>query len=257
MGIGERMSCPEQLRTQSLLDGQLDQEDARAAERHLESCDDCLQWRTETDALGHYIRHDATRHSAPHLLAARIGAALDAEERRLVHDSRIRKRSFWFGAAGGAGFSALAAGLVLALLLPPSAGSLTQAVTDAHIGALTRGHVIEVASSNHHTVKPWFAGRVPLSPPVADFTRDGFVLTGGRTDTIAGSQAAVVVYRHGAHGIDLFVWADRGSPLPPAGISHGYHTEFWKSGDLDFAAVSDMETTELGKFVRLVKGERE
>jgi anti-sigma factor RsiW len=251
------MTCPELLRTQSLLDGQLDQQDARAAEHHLESCAECRQWQTEADALGHYIRHDATRHSAPRLLAARIGAALDAEDRRLVQDGRIRKRSFWFGAVGGAGFSALAAGIVLTVLLPPSIGSLSEAVTDAHIHALMSGHVIEVASSNHHTVKPWFAGRAPLSPPVADFTRDGFVLAGGRTDTIAGSRAAVVVYKHGAHWVDLFVWADRGSPLPPAGISHGYHTEFWKTGDLDFAAISDMESMELKKFVQLVKGEPE
>jgi anti-sigma factor RsiW len=257
MDIGERMNCRELMRTQSLLDGQLDQEDARMAEHHLETCGECRQWRTEADALGHYIRHDATRYSPPRSLAGRIGAALDAEDRRLVQDGRIRKRSFWFGAAGGAGFSALAAGLVLALLLPPSAGSLSEAVTDAHTRALMSGHMIEVASSNHHTVKPWFAGRVPLSPPVADFARDGFVLTGGRIGTIAGSPAAIVVYRHGAHWVDLFVWADRGSSMPPQGINHGYRTEFWKRGDLDFAVVSDMGGPEMEKFVQLVKGERE
>jgi anti-sigma factor RsiW len=251
------MTCPEQLRTQCLLDGELDAKDAREAEHHIESCEECRQWRTETDALGHYIRHDATRYSAPGNLAARIGATLDAEDHRPAYDRSIRRRSFWFGAAGGAGISALAACLALFMMLPPSGGTLTEAVTDAHIRALMSGHVIEVASSNHHTVKPWFAGRVPVSPPVTDFARDGFALVGGRTDTIAGSQAAVVVYRHGAHGIDLFVWEDLGSGLPPAGISHGYRAEFWKNGDLDFAAVSDMESSELEKFVQLVKGERE
>jgi anti-sigma factor RsiW len=257
MGIGERMTCPEQLRTQSLLDGELGEKDARAAKHHIERCDECREWRTETDALGHYIRHDATRHTAPRALASRIGAALDAEDRRLVHDRTIRRRSFWFGAAGGAGFSALAASLILSMMLPPSAGTLTEAATDAHIRALMSGHVIEIVSSNHHTVKPWFAGRAPLSPPVADFAADGFALAGGRTDMIAGSQAAVIVYRHGAHRIDLFVWADRGSRLPPAGVSHGYHAEFWKNGDLDFAAISDTESSELEKFIQLVKRERE
>jgi anti-sigma factor RsiW len=251
------MTCPEQLRTQSLLDGELDAKSARAAQHHIESCEECQQWRTETDALGHYIRHDATRHSAPRALAARIGAALDAEDHCPADNRSIRWRSFWFGAAGGAGISALAACLALFMMLPPSGGTLTDSVTDAHIRALMSGHEIEVASSNHHTVKPWFAGRVPLSPPVANFTGDGFALVGGRTDKIAGSQAAVVVYHHGAHRIDLFVWADRGARLPPAGVSHGYRAEFWKNGDLDFAAVSDVQSSELEKFIQLVKAERE
>jgi anti-sigma factor RsiW len=132
-----------------------------------------------------------------------------------------------------------------------------RSLVDAHTRALMSGHVIEVASSNHHTVKPWFAGRVPVSPPVADFAADGFALAGGRIDKVAGSAAAVVVYRHGAHEIDLFVWPDRGSRLPASGVRHGYHAVFWKNGDLDFAAVSDMQSNELSRFVELVKGERE
>jgi anti-sigma factor RsiW len=251
------MTCPEHLRTQSLLDGELDANDTRAAEQHLESCAECQHSRTETDALGHYIRHGATRHAAPQSLAARIGARLDAEERQTARDRGVRGRSFWLGAASGGGLSALAAGLAFFLLLPPSAETLTAAVTDAHIHALTSGPLIEVVSSNHHTVKPWFAGRVALSPPVADFAQQGFALVGGRIANIAGSQAAVVVYRHGAHRIDLFVWPDKGSPLTSGGLSHGYRSEIWKDGDLDFAAVSDMEASELVKFVQLVKAERE
>src|SRR5581483_4818673 len=112
---------------------------------------------------------------------------------------------------------------------------------------------IEVASSNHHTVKPWFAGRVAISPPVADFAEEGFALAGGRTDTIARTRAAVVVYRHGKHLIDLFVWADDGAALPREGVRHGYHSLFWKKGDLDFAAVSDADPAELKKFAALVR----
>lgn len=251
------MTCPEHLRTQSLLDGELDESDARDAERHIQACAECQQARTETDALGHYIRHDATHYRAPRTLVARLGAALDTEDRRFGREARIHKRSFWFGAAGGAGISALAAGLAFLLLLPPTAAPLAQAVTDAHVRALMDGHVIEVASSNHHTVKPWFAGRVPISPPVVDFAQNGFVLAGGRTDMVAGSRAAVVVYRHGAHEIDLFVWANSGAPLPSSGLRHGYRSQFWQSGDLDFAAVSDMQGSELTKFVQLVRGVRE
>jgi anti-sigma factor RsiW len=257
MGRGEFMTCPEHLRTQSLLDGQLGEKDAREAERHIETCAECRQTRAEIEALGHYIRHDSTHYSAPRLLAARIGAALDAEDRQPARRNRVHQHSFWFGAAGGAGISALAAVFAFFLILPPSAGTLTEAVTDAHVNALASGHIIEVVSSNHHTVKPWFAGRVPVSPPVTDFARDGFTLAGGRVAMIAGSRAAVVVYRHGAHEIDLFVWASSGATLPASGLRHGYHSVFWRNGDLDFAAVSDMEPSELARFVGLVKSERE
>jgi anti-sigma factor RsiW len=112
-----------------------------------------------------------------------------------------------------------------------------------------------VVSSNHHTVKPWFAGRIEVSPPVADFAKDGFVLAGGRVDRVAGSRAAVVVYRHGKHEIDLFVWPDRGARLPGESLRHGYRSFFWKNGDLDFAAVSDTERAELVKFTNLVRAE--
>jgi anti-sigma factor RsiW len=116
-----------------------------------------------------------------------------------------------------------------------------------------RGQAIQVASTSHHTVKPWFAGRVLISPPVADFAREGFVLAGGRVDEIAGARAAVVVYRHGHHTIDLFVWADRGAPLPKESIIRGYRALFWKRGDLDFAEVSDMGGAETQQFAQLAK----
>lgn len=251
------MTCPEHLRTQSLLDGELNEREMADAQNHIDSCDECGHARTEMDALGHYIRHDATRYRAPQSLLANLHDALDAENVPRRSGNHVNRRSFWFGAAGGAGISALAAGLAFLMLLPPVANPLIEAVTDAHIRALMNGHVIAVASSNHHTVKPWFAGRVAISPPVADFAGNGFALAGGRVDTIAGSRAAVVVYRHGAHEVDLFVWPHMGARLPASGLRHGYHSEFWTQSDLDFAVVSDMQSSELEKFVLLVKRERE
>jgi anti-sigma factor RsiW len=251
------MTCPDRARTQSCLDGQPGEADRKEAERHIDACPECRELRAEITSVRHLMRQRATRHRAPRSLAGRIGAVLDGEDMRRARDARINRRSFWLGAAGGTGLSALAAGLAFLVLLPASSNSLMQSLIDAHTQALMSGHVIAVASSNHHTVKPWFAGRVPVSPPVADFAQDGFTLAGGRVDEIAGSQAAVVVYRHGAHEIDLFVWADRGSRLPAPGVRHGYHAVFWKNGDLDFAAISDMQSSELSRFVELVKSERE
>ncbi len=252
------MSCPEMLRTQAHLDGELDEEAASEAERHLENCAECRTFSADAAGLSDWVRREAVRHRAPERLGSRIGAALDAEDAvaNVVSFNRAR-RSFWLGAAGGAGVSALAAALAFLTILPPSARTIADSVADAHVRALMSGQTIQVASSNHHTVKPWFAGHVPVSPPVADFAAQGFSLVGGRVDEIANSPAAVVVYRHGRHELDLFSWADRASRLPGQSTTHGYHAVFWKSGDLDFAAVSDMERAELNRFVRLVRSERE
>jgi len=114
-----------------------------------------------------------------------------------------------------------------------------------------------VASRNHHTVKPWLATHAGLSPPVTDFAGDGFKLTGGRVDEVAGRPAAVMVYAHGTHEVDLFAWPDRGARLPAPGIAHGFHTAFWKIGDMDFAAVSDVDEAAFQKFVALARSQRE
>jgi anti-sigma factor RsiW len=252
------MSCPELLRTQAYLDGELEGASASEAERHIEGCAECQAFSADAASLSDAMWRQIPRYRAPEGLRRRIAAALDREtDKPRILAFGAPRRSFWAGAAGGAGVSALAAAFAFLLILPPSSGTLEQAVADAHTRALVNGHTIEVVSSNHHTVKPWFAGRVPLSPPVADFAKDGFTLTGGRVDNVAGSRAAVVVYRHGNHEIDLFVWADNGSRLPADATTHGYHTVFWKKSDLDFAAVSDMDSGELHKFVDLVRSEPE
>jgi anti-sigma factor RsiW len=249
------VSCGETLRTQAYLDGELDGAAIRDVERHIESCAECQTLSAEVAQLSDALRRSATLHRAPDALRARIRTKLDAEDSRRAE--RPGRRSFWLGAASGAGLSAIAAGVAVMLLLPPSAATLAEAIADDHTRALSSGRIIEIASSNHHVVKPWFAGRVDVSPPAADFAAEGFALAGGRIDEVAGARAAVVVYRHGRHLIDLFVWPDRGSVLPGNATRHGYHVLFWKSGDLDFAAVSDTQRSELEKFVGLVRSQPE
>jgi len=246
------MSCGNLLRTQSFLDGELDGAAAEEAERHIESCPECRQFSVDAAQLSDALQRQLPRHRAPAALRSRIHAALKAD-RPSARVLPFRGHGFWWGAASGTGISALAAGFAILAILPPTAGTLAQAVTAAHTNALMRGQAIEVASTSHHTVKPWFAGRVPVSPPVADFAPEGFALAGGRVDEIAGVRAAAVVYRHGRHTVDLFVWADRGTPLPKESITRGYRALFWKRGDLDFAEVSDMGEAETREFAQLVQ----
>jgi len=244
------MNCQESLLTQSYLDGELHGAEAQAAERHLESCVDCQALAAQAADLSDALRH-TVRYRTPESLRLRLAARLDRET------ARKPVRGFWYGAASGTGLTALAAGFALFLMLPPSAATLAQSVADAHARALTSGKTIMVASSNHHTVKPWLAEHAGISPPVTDFAEAGFVLTGGRVDDVAGTRAAVSVYRHGNHQLDLFVWADRGAPLPAPGINRGFRTRFWKSGDMDYAAVSDVDAAAFEKFVGLARQQRE
>jgi anti-sigma factor RsiW len=244
------MSCEHLLNTQSYLDGELTGVEAAEAERHLQTCAECQAFAAQAAELSDALRK-ASRHAAPSHLRAAVLARLDKEP------VRFSPRSFWMGAAGGAGASALAAGFALLALLPPSIATLTQSVADAHARALTGGKTIMVASSNHHTVKPWLAAHAGLSPPVTDFAADGFPLTGGRVDEVAGRPAAVMVYAHGNHEVDLFAWPDRGADLPGVGVSRGFRTTFWKQGDMDFAAVSDVDQAAFQKFVALARAQRE
>lgn len=244
------MSCQESLLIQSYLDGELQGAEAQAAERHLENCAQCQAQAAGTADLSDGLRKVA-RYRAPDTLRARLAVRLDRET------ARSPRRSFWYGAASGTGLTALAAGFALFLFLPPSAATLAQSVTDAHAQAMVSGKTIMVASSSHHTVKPWLAEHAGISPPVTDFAGAGFVLTGGRVDEVAGRRAAVSVYRHGNHQVDLFAWIDRGATLPAPGINRGFRTRFWKSGDMDFAAVSDVDAAAFEKFVTLARQQPE
>jgi anti-sigma factor RsiW len=250
------MSCEHLERTSAFLDGELDATASAEAERHIETCADCQALVAAAGEASELLRGPAARIAASPELKARIASVLDADEAKVARLRPAGSR-FWLGAMSGVAASAVAASLVLVAGPMLATQSLTDGLADAHVQALMQSRTIAVASSSHHTVKPWFAGRAPLSPPVEDFAAEGFALAGGRVDAIAARKAAVVVYRHGAHEIDLFVWArDRAAP-PARAERRGYHLVGWTRGDLAFAAVSDVRRDELERFVSLVQGERE
>ena len=156
--------------------------------------------------------------------------------------------------ASGAGF-ALAACLAVFLLLPRGPDLAGQMVDD-HIRALQPGHLMDVVSTDQHTVKPWFDGRIDFAPPVRDFAAQGFPLIGGRIDYVGGHPAAVLIFRHGQHVIDLAIWPERGAdPLLPAdGSRSGYNYRRWSADGLTFWAVSDVEADQLAAFEKLWTG---
>jgi anti-sigma factor RsiW len=253
------MTCAEFERTSAYLDGELDASASADAERHIEGCPHCQALVAAAGEASEALRGRASRLRAPASLRARIARSLDQEETKVVRLSSARpaRRQFWLGAVSGMGASGIAAAVALAVIVLPAAESQTSALVDDHVRALSSGQVIEVVSSNHHTVKPWFAGRAPLSPPVNDFAAEGFSLAGGRVGAAAGGKAAVVVYRHGAHEIDLYVWPSRGLAPPSRVERRGYHVVTWRDRDLTLAAVSDVQSDELDRFVHLVRAAKE
>jgi len=247
------MSCNEVLRTQAYFDGELDAGAAAEIERHLESCPDCAALLKDLEATRTALRERAPYHRAGDALRARIVDALDDEE-----GARSRRRkagnglSFLTGAASGGGV-ALAGLLAFFLLLQPQSDPLVADLTNAHLRALMSDHAMDVVSSDRHTVKPWFAGHTDVSPPAVNFAGQGYSLVGGRADYIDGHRAAVVVYRHGKHLIDVFAWIAGDERLPNSALRNGYHLVFWNSGNVAFCAISDTGLDEITSLTRLIQ----
>jgi len=210
------------------------------------------------------VRRHATRHAAPPGLAARISAVLAAaalEEGRADVPNRVA------ALRPAARFRplALAASFLLAIVLSSGAtwyvtashgqDRLAREVVASHVRSMLGAHLTDVASSDQHTVKPWFDGKLDLSPPVVDLAGQGFPLVGGRLVYIDQHPAAALVYRYNQHVINVFVWRGDSAaiaPKPPAALQ-GYNLRHWQDGDMTFWAVSDVNGAELDVFVKGIK----
>jgi anti-sigma factor RsiW len=249
------MPCAEtDTKLQAYFDGEMDALGAAEFERHLQGCPSCQAALAALTEMRAALRLELPYLQTPAGLAARVAAALDAAS--LEGDAKrhsFRWGAFRWGALSGAGGMALAAVLAF-VVLTPAADPLLADLVNAHVRSLMPAHLIDVESSDHHTVKPWFAGHADVSPVVADFATQGYRLVGGRTDYFDGQRAAVVVYQHGAHIINVFSWSDSSARLPRGTTRNGYHLIFWKAGNLVYCAVSDTGWDELGKLAALIEG---
>jgi anti-sigma factor RsiW len=253
------MLCAESLRVQAYFDGELDALSAADAERHSETCANCRPLLQHLHQVRTALREELTYASAPPALRARVLRALDeacgVESPRLseARPSRWRPQPFWKGAFSGIGGTALAASIVFFFLAPPLTTPILDELVSAHVRSLMPDHLIDVVSTDKHTVKPWFAGHTDVSPVVADFDGQGYRLIGGRADFFDHQRAAVVVYQHGSHVINVFSWAADQRGLQKNTTRNGYHLAFWKTGNLEYCAVSDTAWGELIGLVRLLQ----
>jgi len=236
------------------VDGELDPANAAALEARL-ARDECLRARYESlRDLSAAVRNEADYHAAPPELATRIRGALpDAN----LEAAPRRPRGFrlpWLGQmAALATAVALGFGIAFVVGTPGEGELLARELVANHVRATLSERLIEVASSDQHTVKPWLSEHLPFSPRVADFSGDGFPLAGARRDYVDGKPAAVLVYKRRRHTIELFVWP--GVPPSTDGYERdGFNVAQFGAGGLQYWAVSDLNRNELRDFMRLAAG---
>ena len=238
------------------LDGEFDLATSLAIERHLEACPQC---RTEADsrrALLARIAAETTRFAAPDTLRHRVLRVIAAEAGGSPWPARRMPRWVLL-VASFALVAVLSSGTTAYLMRGNPAPGVEEQVVASHVRSLlVAGHLTDVASSDEHTVKPWFNHRLDFAPPVSDWAARGFPLLGGRLDYVDGHTVAALVYGHRRHLINLFVWPDGAARPQPLELSarQGYAVVHWSDGAMVYWAVSDLNSGELRDFCEGLRG---
>jgi mycothiol system anti-sigma-R factor len=240
----------------ALIDGELLPAEAERVRAHIDQCGACAAEHRMLTRLSTLVSNGAGKPRAPDVLKARIRNALanpQATERAVTPSAMTRWKLL---AAGLVIAAASAGGTYLAMRQPAAAAALEQQVLSSHIRSLMPGHLTDVASTNLHNVKPWFNGRIDMSPVVPLLDSAGFPLVGGRLDYVGGRSVAAVVYSRRQHLINVFSWPT-GDPASPPAISsqQGYHLVRWVSDGVEYWAASDLGVPELTQFVSLFRRE--
>ena len=243
-------------------DGELSPDEMDAVRSHLDTCAACARAHASIRDTSRLLRENLMRHRAPDVLKARIRASVAAEGEGAAVLAPARPRAWSDGWSSG--WSRTAAAMVVAAMLGSvataslmqrgvAAGAVTDDVLASHIRSLMPGHLTDVASSDQHNVKPWFNGRVNLSPPVPRLDSAGFPLVGGRLDYVDGHAAAVVVYLRRQHVINVFWWPttdDRVEARASVSSENGYNVIRGRRDGMEYWIVSDLNRAELDDFHR-------
>jgi anti-sigma factor RsiW len=240
---------------EAYLDNELDMAHVGLLNAHLNACPECAaHFKAEGDFL-HALHEHAPRFEMPADLEETISAVINAAPPATTRARRpARPRPAWLGwfapALGGAVIAVVA---TLYILAPASSAGLVDEVISSHIRSLQGDHLTDVLSSDRHTVKPWFTGKLDFSPPVADYADQGFTLIGGRIDYLNHQDVASLSYRHGKHVINVFILpVETQGPAFQQTTLRGYNLLSWTRNGMTFYAVSDMSMEELKRLSDLM-----
>ncbi|HXY31117.1 MAG TPA: anti-sigma factor [Gemmatimonadaceae bacterium] len=230
-------------------DGELDSPTVAAVDAHLRACTRCTSERQQLEAMRRALRERLPRYRASSELRSRITQAVrEADIGVGPAAAAPSRRSPWrWMLIAATILVALGGGFLAGRTIGPVAArdDVAQDVLTSHVRSLMPGHLTDVAASDQHAVKPWFAGRVDYSPAVYDLAASGFPLTGGRLDYVGGRPVAVLVYGRRLHVINVFEWPAAGEQSLQEQSRHGYHLVQWVHGGMSYWAASDLNSTEL------------
>jgi anti-sigma factor RsiW len=249
------MTCDSaQVFLDAFVDGELDAPRSLEMEEHLRTCDSCSRLRARLVALRSVIAAQSPRYKAPEALRRRILSDLHGSSPAVAPGKT--HLFHWKWAAIAASLLVMIAAAVWQIQSHKSQGRdtlIASEIVSSHVRSLMASHLVDEASSDQHTVKPWFAGKLDFSPAVKNLDAQGFALAGGRLDYIANRTVAAIVYRRRQHVINLFVWP---SHQAPAGLRqilsvNGFNTVNWIADGMQYWAISDLNKQELELFSRL------
>jgi anti-sigma factor RsiW len=242
------------------LDGELDLVRTIEMETHLKSCAACLRELESQQTLQDALRRGSLAYVAPAALRDRIQSSLgastttkDAERSNTWYALPIWRWAAAFAVL--ALFSVTAWQLVPGLRGPSNDQRIAAEVFSSHVRSLEANHLMDVTSTDQHTVKPWFDGKLDFSPPVEDLAGDGYPLVGGRLDYLEGREVAALVYQRRKHFINVFVWPDASGVSSARAMEslRGYNLMRWSRGGFQFWAASDVSAPDLVEFVHLLE----
>lgn len=247
------VNCREiQANVHAYIDGELDLTGSLELERHLQTCTACSQYHKNNAGIQAALRSPALYYPAPKSTMLNIHSVIQRESR-----SENRSKTLFVRLAVTSAFASVLFGAVYLLprLNSANEASIQRDVVACHIRSLMVNHLADVISTDQHTVKPWFNGKLDFSPPVFDLKKEGFPLIGGRLDYLDEHAVSVLIYSKHKHIINLFVWqkkTDGRSGLSPITefTRQGFHVVRWIQSDLQFWAVSDLNTAGLSEFAR-------
>jgi anti-sigma factor RsiW len=230
------------------VDGELDLVNGQEIEQHLRTCEDCRRVEEQIRALRTAVTSDAPAYRAPARLRRNVRAAL----RREAKESQISWP--WLVFAAGATCAVLFLAAALFQNTRATNNTIVDQVIGNHVRSLLATHLVDVASSDQHTVKPWFDGKIDFAPTVRDLSSDGFPLAGGRLDYLDGRTVVALVYQRNKHPINLFIAPASGNhdTKPALTNRRGYNVFHWTHGEMENWAVSDLNPTELRQFADLL-----